>query len=334
MATVPALKLIYLVEELGEYGLLPDGAIVNVGGVQGPNFLIGGKALLFSDGSTTDGSGVSTNIARPDFQTVYQNSVGEAFIDFTSGKDFVFQAVNNKQFRFDADTGEVTISGDLTVLGDTITVTHAVVNTDQITIHQSAGNYTPFIMEPIVGVVPIVNVVDIKVAYSGASVFTIGPTGTTFIQSLNTGLINGIDLNALAQTVSDHDASIAALRIDLNSHLEPTGIKHTAAQVSANTEGLSPVSGTDVQEVIESINTALSNIIATVSNVKVYEHVQLAAQDPWTITHSQDSRRIQITVWDSSDEVMIPAKIKIVDSNNVSISYGVPVTGRAILMLF
>lgn len=46
-----------VIEELGEMGRLPDGGHINAGGVAGPNFTVGGKALIFADGTASDGSG-------------------------------------------------------------------------------------------------------------------------------------------------------------------------------------------------------------------------------------------------------------------------------------
>lgn len=315
-----ALKLIYLVPQLGEYALVPDGAIVNIGGVKGPNFTVGGKPLLFADGTSTDGS--SNNFLRPDFQGVYINSVGEAFIDFTSGKDFVLQAVNNKQFRFDADTGEVTITGDLTVLGETTTVINASVETDRVAIHQTAGTYIPFIMEPVGGVTPTVNVVDIKVARSGASVFTIGPTGVTYIQSLTTGLINGIDLTALAA--------------DLNEHLDAEGIKHSAEQISVDDSELDPITGSNVQEALQSIAQVINTLTSTSvgGDVRGYEHTQLVASSTWVISHNQSTKRVHLTIWDEEDEQLWPDTISIFDVNTVLVEFSTPIVGRAVLMLF
>lgn len=230
MATVPSLppvlKPIYLVDGLGEQARLPDGAIINIGGVAGPTFTVGGKSLLFADGTSTGEGNVTTDV---DFQTVYVNSVGEAFIDFTAGKDLVLQAVNGNQLRFDADTGTLTITGDLVVLGS-------------------------------------------------------------------------------SQAIS-------------------------AENVSAETDGLEPVSGTNVQEVIESIATAMASLTEQ-EMVKAYEHVQLQPQRTWTINHNQNTRRVQVSIWDFSDELVYADTVTLVDGNTVIIEYNTPVTGRAVLMLF
>ena len=135
---IQTLKPIYLVDSLGEYAVMPDGSLVNIGGTSSPTFTVGGKALLFSDGSSTDGTignGVSGN-----FQTVYNSSDVPAQIEFVTGKNLVFLALNGKTFTFNADTGEVNISGDLVVQGTTTITTQEAINTDRVEIHQTAGN--------------------------------------------------------------------------------------------------------------------------------------------------------------------------------------------------
>lgn len=327
------LKPVFLVDALGEYALLPDGAITNIGGVAGPTFTVGGRPLLFADGTTTDGA----TAIKLDFQRVYDNSIGEAFIDFTATKDFVLQALNDNQFRFDAETGTVTITGNLVVQGEATTVINTRVQTDRIELYPSAGNYTPFILEPAEGVTPLVNLVDIKVVHDGEPIFSIRPDGSTYIANLTVDSISGIDLSAISTLetlVAEQGGRITTVEQLLAAHLEPEGIKHSADQISADTTGLSPISGTTVQEVIESINTALGNIIEVGSNIRAYEHVQIIPSETWTINHGQGSRRIQITVWDNTDEIQYSDSTKILDSDTVIISYNTAVTGRAILMIF
>lgn len=48
-----------VIEELGELGVLPDGGILNAGGVKGPNFTVGGVNVLLNDGSLTGGTPIS-----------------------------------------------------------------------------------------------------------------------------------------------------------------------------------------------------------------------------------------------------------------------------------
>ena len=57
MSLPPIYKPIVHLDELGEQGRLPPGGIINAGGVEGPNFRIGGKAVILADGTASDGSG-------------------------------------------------------------------------------------------------------------------------------------------------------------------------------------------------------------------------------------------------------------------------------------
>ena len=51
-------KPVIVIEELGELGLAPDGGVINIGGVIGPNFTVGGKSVVLSDGTLSgDSSG-------------------------------------------------------------------------------------------------------------------------------------------------------------------------------------------------------------------------------------------------------------------------------------
>lgn len=305
------LKPIYLVDTLGEHARLPDGAIINAGGVSGPTFTVGGRGLLFDDGTSTGGVQPSLTV---NFQDVYSNSEDTALIDFSAGKHLILHAVNDKLFTFNADTGDVTISGNLIVQGTTSTTIDDTVNTDRVIIHQSAGTYVPFLIEAQVGVTPTVDLVDIKVTAGGSSVFSISPVGSTYIQTLSTGLINGIDLEALQSQVS--------------THLAPIGIKHAAEQISVDSTELSPLSGSNVQEVLESVSASL------LTGVRGVEYIQVSPADPWTIAHGQNTKRVQVTVWDEDDETVIPASIRLVDADTAVVSFGESVSGRAVLMLF
>jgi hypothetical protein len=328
------IRPIYLVPELGEYARLADGGIINAGGVAGPKFTVGGKPLLFADGTATDGTVVSS--IHVDFQAAYGNSLNTAFVDFSPGKDFVLQSVNKKQFRFNADTGDVSITGNLVVVGSATTTINAAVASDRVAIHQTSGSYTPFIIEPRGGITPTVNVADIKVVAGGASVFTISATGTTYIKDLQTGLINGIDLSALNSKVialqSSDLSAINAVGDALNKHTDLTDskIKHTAKQISVRTDLLPNITGSNIQEAIESISSKLT---AIAGNIRGYEHIQQVVSGIWIVNHGGNTKRIQITLWDSNDE-QIFADTKIQDANTVVISLNPPITGRAILMLF
>lgn len=311
--STPILRPVYLIEELGELGRLPDGSIINVGGVVGPNFTVGGRGLLFDDGSSTSaGSGTGFTL-----QVAYGNSAVPAQIDLTMGKNIVFNAINQKKFIFDAGTGTVTIEGDLNVLGLSNVIEGTVSNLDQVNILPPVGNVPALTIEPMVGITPTANLVEIKAVNGGLNVFSVLPSGTTQVTNL---IIDGTLNGTAVQTIVDH----------LNASTSPA--KHTADQISFVDTGLANVHGSDVQTALASIDSKLSTI--GVGNVTGFEYVQITPADTWTINHNVGSRRIQSTVWDEAYEAIFPDQILSVDNNTVTIRFSSPQAGRAILMIF
>ncbi len=313
MSTPRIFKPIYLFDEDGELGRLPDNAIINAGGVQGPTFTVGGRGLLFDDGTSTNptpGTGFTLDVA-------YANSASPATINLVSGKDLVFDAVNSKKFIFNADTGTVTIEGDLNVLGQSTVIEGTVSNLDQVNIRPPLPTVVGLTLQPMTGVTPIVNLVEIAAVAGGPAVFSIGPTGTTSISNLLiAGQINGVSASSLV----DH----------INASTVPA--KHTAEQISVDDSAFVNISGTDVQAALESIDSQLVSI--GTGNVTGYEYVRSAPATVWTITHGGATNRVQVTVWDEVNSSILPDSMTIVDVNTVFITFASPQAGRAILMLF
>jgi hypothetical protein len=225
----------YLIEELGELGRLPDGAIVNIGGTSNATFTVGGRALLFADGSSTAG-----NVGSFTLQVAYGNSSVPAQINLTTGKNFVLNALDSNQFIFDAAHGGVTI----------------------------------------------------------------------------TGTLNGIP--------------VADIIAHLNAATSPA--KHAATQISANTVGLTHVSGSNVQQVIESIDSSLATVGS--GNVIGYEYLQPSPSMFWIIHHNKNSTKVQWSVYDETAQAILPDHVAITDSDTVTVIFTSPQAGRAILMIF
>jgi hypothetical protein len=71
-----------------------------------------------------------------------------------------------------------------------------------------------------------------------------------------------------------------------------------------------------------------------IGDVVGYQHVQSSASTTWTITHSKNTRNVQVTIWDSANEQIIAGSVKITNENTVTVKFNTAITGRAILMLF
>lgn len=75
-------------------------------------------------------------------------------------------------------------------------------------------------------------------------------------------------------------------------------------------------------------------VIVVGSSVIGFEWVQAVADDVWSIAHLKNTKRVQVTIWDNNDEMIFSDTVKIIDGNNVQISFNTALSGRAILMLF
>jgi hypothetical protein len=108
--TQKVLKLLYLNQELGETGLTPNGAIVNIGGVSGSQFTIGGKGVVLADGTTTGPMGTSVIT----LQHAYDSSeTGELKLD--SNKNLALVGANTTGIKIRGANGAVNIDSHLTI---------------------------------------------------------------------------------------------------------------------------------------------------------------------------------------------------------------------------
>jgi hypothetical protein len=237
----------YIIPELGESGRIPDGGITNIGGTIHPTFTVGGRGLLFADGTTTDG----TPAPGLNLQTSYDASSSPAVINLATGKNIVFNSVGlSNSITIDADTGDMMMTANLTV----------------------------------------------------------------------GGLVNGIDLVTFFNSFTNH--------------LGPASLpyRHRADQISADDSSFINISGGNVQAALESIDSQLSTIMA--GDVEGFEFQQFTPVLTWVIPHNKNSRRVQITVWDETDEVLLPHRIIVTNLNTVTIEFQTPQAGRAVLMIY
>lgn len=312
--------LVYL-NEAGSLTRTRSGDITNIGGTNSSTFTVAGKGLLFDDGSST------TNSLGLTLQNIYDNS-NPGTIVLNAGQDLTFFNTNSsKYFKINAVTGAVTITGDLAVLGNTTLIASSNETATHWVINPSSSTIPAFIIEPALGVVPDVDLVNIKQINSGAPVFKIDKAGIVTLNTLNinndltiSGTINNVNINTLASNVSNH----------LTTSSQP---KHTASEVSITALSQLPTA-TNVQQALNGINTTLQNINAGLVGIQGLEFIQMPATSHWYIQHNQNTKRIQITIWDENDEIVYPDRISITDKNNLQIYFGASQAGRAILMCF
>lgn len=306
--------LIYLTKETGELGRVPNLGITNIGGTAGPTFYVGGKALLFADGTATDGSNLSQ--LQITLQGAY-NLSSPATIALDTGKPFTVQALNSKVFQINPDTGKVTITGDLEVLGASTVVEGVLANVDQVVIKPPVGTAPVLSIEPVAGVTMSTDLVRIRAANAAPPVFSIDQNGDTFIRRLSVGTtLNSVNFDQFYA--------------DFLAHQSPIGIKHGSDQIGI-TGPLPGLTGTNVQQVLESISQAITTVGDA---IKTYEHIQSSALAIWSVVHSKNSVRPTVTIYDDSGYQVMPDEVIIIDPNTLEVRFNTPMTGKAIVLLF
>lgn len=65
-----------------------------------------------------------------------------------------------------------------------------------------------------------------------------------------------------------------------------------------------------------------------------YLHIQNVAADTWLIPHNAGTDLLVCQVYTSTGDFLIPDEITIVDINNVEVTFGTPITGRAHVVFF
>lgn len=311
-----------ILETDGVLGQLSNGAIINAGGTSHPSWTVNGVGVLLADGSSTAGGPSTITL-----QTVYNNTpavAGEARIQLTTGKDLVIADDTNSSlfFKVDAETGKVTITGDLEVLGSSTIIDTVVQNSDHWQISPKSGTTSALRIEPDLGVIPIVDIVSVRRTFATAPVFKIDAAGNlTATQNLTVGgLINGVD--------------IIAVKNDLENHLMGTpGFRHLADDIDILPIASLP-GATNVQQALEQINAKADTGGGGSGNVRGYEHIQVIPSTSWTITHNMASFRSQTTVYDTNWEQIIAESVKIIDNNTILVTFGSAIAGRAMVVLF
>jgi len=309
-------KVVHLFGDTGEFARLPDGGIINAGGVAGNSFTVGGRPLLFADGSSTDGSS-NVNFT---LQAAYNG--GSGTIDLSAGKNFIISALNQKIFQVDASTGRVTITGDLTVLGSSTVIDGTLANVDQVSINPPVGTDPGLLIEPMAGVAMSTDLIRVRAVNAGPAVFTIDASGNTTLKQLTVGgTINGINLTQFYAAFQAHVSSIGAV--------------HAANQIVVDETNFQHVSGNDVQEVLESIDDAIDQIQANAGSViQAYEYLQATPSTTWMIFHAKNSSRPNINIYDEVNEQVLPNDVTVLDNNTIRVTFNTPQAGRAIILLF
>ena len=331
------------IDRSGKQRTIPSNGLLNISGVTGNIFTIGGKPVMLADGSSSDGSSSLLSL-----QSAYVNSLaeaGSAKINLSTNKDFsICNSLGTPFFSVDSDTGKTSILNGLSV-------------------SPSADNIVGLSISPPSGIIPLVDLVNIKSRHLGAIDFSISKDGDTYIRNLEVGnlnltSLNGVDISALTLHLSNVEAPYKHLASEIkyvpgftlpNSifNINVTSVNAAideivntvTSSVNSLTDLINNISQgsnpqlegrvTTLENEVQIINDTLSSLQS--GNVKGINFQQLQARSVWTIHHNTNSRFIQFTVYDENERLIWPDDAFCLDDNTFIISFGNEQLGRAIL---
>ncbi len=302
----------------GIFGQLPDGGILNAGGTSNPTFTVDGRGLLFDDGSSSGNGSPLTLQKIYDVSPV--DTPGEVWITLAADKDLVIRDPDDGTFmKLSGNTGKVTIVGDLEVTGNTTTINTNEIESDHWLLTPAAASTIALTIRPDNGVTPLVDLFRVYKAFAGSPVVAVDKDGNLVLTQniVTTGLVDGVDVSVLNTTVS--------------THLNSSGSKHAAANIGITT--ITDLPGdTNVQEALETLAAAMNP--GGGASAFGFSHEQLSADDTWTITHNANTLNVTVTIFDDSQEQVIPNSVQIINVNTVEVTFGSPMSGRAVVLLF
>jgi len=63
-----------------------------------------------------------------------------------------------------------------------------------------------------------------------------------------------------------------------------------------------------------------------------YAHYQSSALATWNINHALNSTAVSVTIYDTLNRVVVPNDVTIINANNVTVTFGAPFQGKAVVL--
>lgn len=337
---------------------VPNNAILNITGVVGPVFTVGGRELLFADGTTT-GGGTSNTI---NLQTSYVNSSIDgtaATIALVPGRDLIIDAPNapGVSFKIDSVTGAVTIGGDLIVGGTHTYVNSTTYQSDNLRLTAQSPAIPALWIQPSFDQhAPTTDLLVISLVpgdLTAAAVLRVDDAGVTTAAALKVlgdvsvdGKINGVDIADLAAKLQNHI-------------FVGTSYKHLAKEINIDPGSFTDLPGTVVRSVqtvleflgnsINTINAQVQGLHDDVDNLQTqideivieetggpdgYTFVVNEPLREWVIEHNKNSKNLMFLVFDENGFMFQPDSAQLVDDNTVTLKFGSPQSGRVNMIFY
>jgi hypothetical protein len=316
--TIPAVAKPLIIELDGVISELYDGTIINAGGVVGPTFRVGGKPLMFFDGTSTgdDDTGLT-------FDKVYLYSA----VDQTGNAPVTLNGTKGVWFNGSAGSLRISGTGNVSLLGTTsiagtLTVTADTFTSKALTITPTAlgglnlvaaAGFHGSLLNAKVGTTNLLSVTTDGTAVQATIIGDVAIEGDLSIN----GLIDGFVAPNI-KLIDDHEA--------LQEHIatsDSTAVKHAAAEISV-----------DNVPSVDNMQVFVDKVVETLTSrfVQGYSISIDAASFEWIINHNLETQDISVSVFDSTGEQVFPQAVKIIDDNNVSITFQSIQAGRAVVL--
>lgn len=257
------LRPLFLNRQTGRPTEAAGDDIIVIGGIQASSFTVNNVPVVLADGNDSVGE-VATII---NLQTAYNNtdSDGIARINLANAKHFeLFNPNNDHYLTFDADTGSLAISGDLSVEGTTTVISSEVTDSEYLQLTPGIGNGSRviFLIEPEAGVTLQKNIVDVKRTNGGTSVLKVDYLGKTHIDALS--VVNNIEVGGTVDGVD-----IATFKSSFDAHVAVSSNKHLASEINVSAlPSIDETTYTNVQLVLEHIDTLIDTNATNITDAQ------------------------------------------------------------------
>jgi hypothetical protein len=80
------------------------------------------------------------------------------------------------------------------------------------------------------------------------------------------------------------------------------------------------------------INSGLPTWVPLTNQLTAYTHIQSVDSSVWTVNHNMNTANVSVTVYDTTNRVVIPGEVNVMGSNQVVVNFGSPAQGKVVVL--
>lgn len=80
------------------------------------------------------------------------------------------------------------------------------------------------------------------------------------------------------------------------------------------------------------ISSGLPIWVPLTNEITAYTHIQSTSAATWTVTHPLNTAHVSVTVYDTSNRVVIPNEVTVNSGSSISIDFGVAAQGKVVVI--